>query len=178
MRNADAQVQLIDDLLDVSRIIAGKMRLDVRPVVAQGIDRRAREERHEAEVHAVLGAEALAVAFAQGEELVAGDLVERGQDRGRALRVAGGPEPALIKMRRHNAAIGINMRDHCDFCGLSLKALTVLEVLGFPEADEAPLDAEMSGHCPLFEAQDSLGAARSRLVPPVLRPVLGRRTTR
>jgi PAS domain S-box-containing protein len=32
VRNADAQVQLIDDLLDMSRIIAGKMRLDVRPV--------------------------------------------------------------------------------------------------------------------------------------------------
>jgi signal transduction histidine kinase/CheY-like chemotaxis protein/putative methionine-R-sulfoxide reductase with GAF domain len=31
-RNARAQVQLIDDLLDVSRIISGKLRLDVRPV--------------------------------------------------------------------------------------------------------------------------------------------------
>jgi signal transduction histidine kinase/ActR/RegA family two-component response regulator len=32
MRNAHAQVQLIDDLLDVSRIVSGKMRLDMRPV--------------------------------------------------------------------------------------------------------------------------------------------------
>jgi PAS domain S-box-containing protein len=31
-RNANAQVQLIDDLLDVSRIVTGKMRLTVRPV--------------------------------------------------------------------------------------------------------------------------------------------------
>jgi PAS domain S-box-containing protein len=31
-RNAQAQVQLIEDLLDVSRIITGKLRLDVRPV--------------------------------------------------------------------------------------------------------------------------------------------------
>jgi signal transduction histidine kinase/ActR/RegA family two-component response regulator len=31
-RNAHAQLQLIDDLLDVSRVIAGKMRLDVRSV--------------------------------------------------------------------------------------------------------------------------------------------------
>ncbi|TAJ97536.1 MAG: PAS domain S-box protein, partial [Candidatus Manganitrophaceae bacterium] len=31
-RNAKAQAQLIDDLLDVSRIIAGKLRLDVRPI--------------------------------------------------------------------------------------------------------------------------------------------------
>ncbi len=30
VRNSDAQVQLIDDLLDVSRVINGKMRLDVR----------------------------------------------------------------------------------------------------------------------------------------------------
>ena len=32
VRNADVQVQLIDDLLDLSRITTGKMRLDVRPV--------------------------------------------------------------------------------------------------------------------------------------------------
>ena len=32
IRNANAQVQLIDDLLDVSRVITGKMRLDVRSV--------------------------------------------------------------------------------------------------------------------------------------------------
>jgi signal transduction histidine kinase/ActR/RegA family two-component response regulator len=32
IRNADAQVQLIDDLLDVSRVVSGKMRLDVQRV--------------------------------------------------------------------------------------------------------------------------------------------------
>ena len=32
VRQSNAQVQLIDDLLDVSRVISGKMRLDVRPV--------------------------------------------------------------------------------------------------------------------------------------------------
>ena len=32
VRNAQAQVQLIDDLLDISRVVTGKMRLDVRPV--------------------------------------------------------------------------------------------------------------------------------------------------
>ncbi|MEX2146157.1 MAG: ATP-binding protein [Candidatus Rokuibacteriota bacterium] len=36
-RNAQAQVQLIEDLLDVSRIITGKLRLDVRPVSLAGI---------------------------------------------------------------------------------------------------------------------------------------------
>jgi signal transduction histidine kinase/ActR/RegA family two-component response regulator len=42
-RNANAQVQLIDDLLDVSRVVAGKMRLDIRavdlaPVVDSALD--------------------------------------------------------------------------------------------------------------------------------------------
>jgi len=36
-RNARAQAQLIEDLLDVSRIISGKMRLDVKPVVLSTI---------------------------------------------------------------------------------------------------------------------------------------------
>ncbi|HYE93054.1 MAG TPA: ATP-binding protein, partial [Terriglobales bacterium] len=37
MRNAHAQVQLIDDLLDVSRIVTGRMRLDVRTVELQAV---------------------------------------------------------------------------------------------------------------------------------------------
>ena len=37
VRNANAQVQLIDDLLDVSRVINGKMRLDVRPTDVRGV---------------------------------------------------------------------------------------------------------------------------------------------
>jgi signal transduction histidine kinase/ActR/RegA family two-component response regulator len=37
VRNADVQVQLIDDLLDLSRITSGKMRLDVRLVLIPGI---------------------------------------------------------------------------------------------------------------------------------------------
>jgi signal transduction histidine kinase/DNA-binding response OmpR family regulator len=36
-RNAKAQSQLIDDLLDVSRIITGKLRIDTRPVEPAGI---------------------------------------------------------------------------------------------------------------------------------------------
>jgi len=36
-RNAFAQTQLIDDLLDVSRIVSGKMRLDVQPVQLPGV---------------------------------------------------------------------------------------------------------------------------------------------
>ncbi|HVQ77403.1 MAG TPA: ATP-binding protein [Candidatus Binatia bacterium] len=37
VRNADVQVQLIDDLLDVSRIVAGKMRLDVGEVFLDAV---------------------------------------------------------------------------------------------------------------------------------------------
>jgi PAS domain S-box-containing protein len=36
-RNARAQAQLIEDILDVSRIIAGRLRLDIRPVELQGV---------------------------------------------------------------------------------------------------------------------------------------------
>ena len=45
VRNANAQVQLIDDLLDVSRIMTGKMRLDVRQVDLPRRDRGARWTR-------------------------------------------------------------------------------------------------------------------------------------
>jgi signal transduction histidine kinase/ActR/RegA family two-component response regulator len=41
VRNADAQIQLIDDLLDLSRITSGKMRLEVRPVELPGVLRAA-----------------------------------------------------------------------------------------------------------------------------------------
>ena len=37
MRNANAQVQLIDDLLDVSRIASGKLRLEMRPVAPRDV---------------------------------------------------------------------------------------------------------------------------------------------
>jgi signal transduction histidine kinase/ActR/RegA family two-component response regulator len=37
VRQSNAQVQLIDDLLDVSRMVAGKMRLDVRLVELKGV---------------------------------------------------------------------------------------------------------------------------------------------
>jgi signal transduction histidine kinase len=37
-RNARVQAQLIDDLLDMSRIISGKVRLDLPAIVAASID--------------------------------------------------------------------------------------------------------------------------------------------
>ena len=42
-RNARAQAQLIDDLLDVSRIISGKMRMEVRPIDPTGFTEAAIE---------------------------------------------------------------------------------------------------------------------------------------
>jgi signal transduction histidine kinase/ActR/RegA family two-component response regulator len=43
VRQSDAQVQLIDDLLDVSRVITGKMRLEVRPVDLMAVVEQALE---------------------------------------------------------------------------------------------------------------------------------------
>jgi signal transduction histidine kinase/DNA-binding response OmpR family regulator len=67
MRNANAQVQLIDDMLDVSRIITGKMRLDVRPVdleavveAAVDVVRPAAEAKH-IRLQAVLDPQAVAI---------------------------------------------------------------------------------------------------------------------
>jgi len=40
-RSARSQAQLIEDLLDVSRIVAGKMRLEVRPVIVAPVIERA-----------------------------------------------------------------------------------------------------------------------------------------
>jgi signal transduction histidine kinase len=36
-RNARAQSQIVDDLLDVSRIVTGKLRMEIRPVILEGI---------------------------------------------------------------------------------------------------------------------------------------------
>jgi PAS domain S-box-containing protein len=68
VRNTNAQVQLIDDLLDVSRIITGKMRLALRPVdlrvVVEGaLDTvRLAAEAKGVELHSVLDSQALAIA--------------------------------------------------------------------------------------------------------------------
>jgi signal transduction histidine kinase/CheY-like chemotaxis protein len=42
-KNARAQAKLIEDLLDVSRIISGKLRLDLRPIEIEGVVRAALE---------------------------------------------------------------------------------------------------------------------------------------
>ena len=53
-RNARSQSQLIDDLLDVSRIITGKLRLEVRPVeLVQIIEAAIESMRPAAEAKAI-----------------------------------------------------------------------------------------------------------------------------
>jgi signal transduction histidine kinase len=53
-RNAAAQVRLIDDLLDVSRIVTGKMRLDVRLVdVAAVVEAAVESVRHAAQAREI-----------------------------------------------------------------------------------------------------------------------------
>ena len=47
-RNAEIQVQLVDDLLDVSRIISGKMRLHIAPTNLQQVLKAAAESVHPA----------------------------------------------------------------------------------------------------------------------------------
>ncbi len=69
-RNAEAQNQLIQDLLDVSRIITGKLRLDVRPVALAPIIKAAVES-----VQQAAEAKAIELGIESGttSELVSGD---------------------------------------------------------------------------------------------------------
>ena len=61
VRQSNAQVQLIDDLLDVSRMITGKMRLDIRPVDLKGVVEQALDaarpaaEAKEIRIQSVIG---------------------------------------------------------------------------------------------------------------------------
>jgi PAS domain S-box-containing protein len=69
-RNARVQAQLVDDLLDVSRIVSGKLRLDVRPVALVPIVEAALETiRPAAEAKGIR----LETAFPRDSRLVAGD---------------------------------------------------------------------------------------------------------
>ncbi len=69
-RNAEAQHQLIQDLLDVSRIITGKLRLDTRPVELRPVIEAAVDSVRQA---AAARALELDVEFEPGADLVRGD---------------------------------------------------------------------------------------------------------
>ena len=69
-RNARAQTQLVDDILDVSRIIAGKMRVNIRRIDLHAVARGALEAvRPAAEAKGVT----LAAEFAEGSDDFCGD---------------------------------------------------------------------------------------------------------
>jgi PAS domain S-box-containing protein len=67
VRNARAQVQLIDDMLDISRIVAGKMRLEVRPVDLKAVIEAALDavrpaaDAREIRLHSVLDTRAIGI---------------------------------------------------------------------------------------------------------------------
>src|SRR5437870_9756083 len=74
--------------------------------LAERVDHRAREERHETEVDAMPGLETLAVPRAQRLQLAGVDLVERGEDGRGALRLdqARGDRAAELA---HRLALGV-----------------------------------------------------------------------
>lgn len=69
-RNARQQTKLVSDLLDISRIIAGKLKIDLEPVDLSAVVRRAVEEIHSAAVE-----KGLALTFAEpgADAMVRGD---------------------------------------------------------------------------------------------------------
>ena len=69
-RNARSQAQIIDDILDVSRIINGKLRIDSRPVVLASVVQAAVETLRPA---AAAKGITLTAALAQTDRLVIGD---------------------------------------------------------------------------------------------------------
>ncbi len=72
----------------------------------QGLDRRLDEERHEAELHAVLLLEAILVARAQFVDRLQVDFVERGQQRLRGLRLHHALGDARAQARHRHALLG------------------------------------------------------------------------
>jgi PAS domain S-box-containing protein len=69
-RNAQVQAQLIEDLLDISRIISGKLRLDIHPVnPAQSIEAAVASVAHAAEARSI----EILTQFDSGAPLVAAD---------------------------------------------------------------------------------------------------------
>jgi signal transduction histidine kinase len=69
-RNAESQMQLIEDMLDVARIVSGKMRLDVRPIDVHAVIQTAIDAvRPAAQAKAI----ALRATLDDGVPLVAGD---------------------------------------------------------------------------------------------------------
>src|SRR5205814_10619568 len=99
--DAEVHAAVVDDVVAVDARVH-------HADVAQRDDDRAREQLHEPEVDTVPGAEALTGTLAQGEQLAAVDLVEGGEDRGRALCLhqAARDRPAQLA-HRHTLDVGL-----------------------------------------------------------------------
>ena len=112
-RNVRVQTQLIEDLLDVSRIVTGKLRVEVRPielvpVVEAGLE-AVRPSADAKEIHVVRGPRAAGRARARRPRPPAAGGVEPGQQRrevhaaGRARRGVAAPDrlPRAAPGARH-----------------------------------------------------------------------------
>src|SRR5262249_61764844 len=102
-RDAEVDPARLDDVRAVDTRVENRH-------LAQAVDDRTREQRHEPEIDAVLGAKPFAMARAQRQQLAEVDLVERGEDRGGALRLyqPGRDRPAQLA---HRFAIGVRLGD-------------------------------------------------------------------
>ncbi|WP_434382789.1 PAS domain S-box protein [Melittangium boletus] len=111
-RNAHAQAQLVEDLLDVSRIVSGKLRLDTQVVPLEGVILGAMESvRPAAEakgmrLHADLGArEALVMGDASRLQQVVWNLVAN------AVKFSPGGGGVQVRLRAEDAAVALTVQD-------------------------------------------------------------------
>ena len=91
-RDADVEIAVVDDLGAVHRSVDDRIFLQRR-------NRGLHEERHEAELHAVLPLEPVLVAAAQLDQRPHVHFIERGQDRRRRLRLHQALGDALAQAR-------------------------------------------------------------------------------
>jgi len=112
-RNARMQAQLIDDLLDMSRIITGKLRLEVRPVaLRQTIEAAIDAMRPAAQAKSIQ----LSAAFDAGKALVSGD-ADRLQQvvwnlLSNAVKFTPRDGRVELMMRRRDSQIEISVSDN------------------------------------------------------------------
>jgi len=111
-RNAHAQAQLVEDLLDVSRIVSGKLRLETQPVHLAGVVQAAMESmRPAAEAKSMR----LHAELAPEEDLVMGDASRLQQVvwnlLSNAVKFSPGENTVWIRLRRVDASVELTVRD-------------------------------------------------------------------
>jgi signal transduction histidine kinase len=135
-RNARTQVQLIEDILDVSRIVAGKLRLAIRPVDAAAVVRAAVEvvrpaaEAKRVRLEAVLD-DALGALAADPERLqqIAWNLLTN------AVKFTPSGGTARVRLDRHGESVRLQVEDD----GEGIDAAFLPSVFDrFRQADASP----------------------------------------